>query len=151
MQLKKYEIKTYVTKEIYLRINQEATARNSTMAKVMRDSLAEYFLLREELANAIESPGSMGDSHSGKIIHTLLARTEERLLLTIECLQKQLIETLEQQQLLSTMIDLFYLELMKYLPQIPKELLANANAMAKERHNKWREKLKEGVFGCCRR
>ena len=53
------------------------------MAKVIRDSLTEYFLLREELASAIESPGNLGENHTGKIIHTLLSRTEERLVMTI--------------------------------------------------------------------
>jgi hypothetical protein len=137
MQLKKYEIKTYVTKETHQRVTKEAVIRKTTMARVIRDGLNEYFLLREELANAIETPGEIGDSHTGKIIHTLLARNEQRFAILIEGIEEQLSVAQGQLRFLITMIDQLYLNLMKYLPKIPKEIIDEINSEAKARHALW--------------
>lgn len=137
MQLKKYEIKAYVTKDIHQRISQEAANRNTTMANVIRDGIMQYFILREELATAIETPGSLGESHSGKIIHTLLTRTEERIAIMINQLEKHFLETQNRIQLITNMIDQFYLDLMRYLPNIPENMISSANEIARMRHNKW--------------
>ncbi|MCD6040238.1 MAG: hypothetical protein K0S27_1638 [Gammaproteobacteria bacterium] len=139
MQLKKYEIKTYVSKDIYQRVTQESLARRTTRAKIIRDGLSEYFLLREEMANAIETPGELGDHHTGKIIHTLLARTEERLKLIIDHLETQITETQTQLKTLTHKVDQFYFDLMHYLPRIPPELENHAKATAEARYRKWQE------------
>jgi hypothetical protein len=137
MQLLKYQIKTYVTKEIHERVAKEAMARNCTMGRIIRDGITEYFLLREELANAIESPGNIGDSHTGKIIHTLLARSEQRSALLIEQLEKRLVSVYEQLDFLITMIDRFYINLMQYLPEIADKLKNHAIISSKIRHTQW--------------
>lgn len=137
MSLKKYEIKTYATKDLYERVNQEATARRTTMARIMRDGLSEYFLLREEMANAISNPGTLGENHTGKIIHTLLARSEERLLLGLENIKQLIIRTQKQQEALITMLDQFYLDLMQFFPSIPRHTLSQAKALAIQRHQEW--------------
>ena len=69
-KLKHCEIKTYVNAADYQAVTSEALARRTSIAKVLRDCIREYFILRHDLANAIETPGVLGDSHSGKIIYT---------------------------------------------------------------------------------
>jgi hypothetical protein len=142
MQLKKYEIKSHVTKEMHQLVLKEAVARKATMSKIIRDCLTEYFLLREELANSIESPGEVGGPHTGRIIHTLLSRNEQRWSLLIEQLEKQIILVQEQMQLLITMIDQFYLSQMQFLPDIPKEMLEVSIILAKRRHKNWLAEIK---------
>ncbi len=143
MQLIKYQIKTYLSKELYQRVTQEAALRRTTLSKILRDGLMEYFILREEMASAIESPGQLGENHTGQIIHTLLARTEERVALIVNQLEKKLGATHADLRFLITMIDRFYFDLMQYLPKLPIELTQNALATAKMRHEKWRETIEK--------
>ncbi len=143
MQLKKYEIKTYVSKDIYQRVTQEALARRSTRAKIIRDGLSEYFLLREEMASAVESPGKLGENHTGKVIHTLLARTEERMKIIVDHLENKVVENNTQLITLITMVDRFYFDLMRYLPKLPTELMNQAIATAKIRYEQWQEEVKK--------
>jgi hypothetical protein len=110
---------------------------------VIRDGLSEYFLLREEMANAIESPGELGDNHTGKVIHTLLARTEERLKLIIDHLKSEVAKNHAQLKTLTHMVDRFYFDLMHYLPQLPTELANHARATAEARYIKWHEEIKK--------
>jgi hypothetical protein len=137
MQLKKYVIKTYVTKELYQCVLKEAVLRKATMAKIIRDGLDEYFQLREELANAIEIPGSIGESHTGKIIHTLLARSEQRTAILFEQLEKKIILSHDKLNFVINMIDRFYSDLMTLLPKLPDSLEQGAIALGNLRHKKW--------------
>lgn len=118
-------------------------ARRATRAKIIRDGLSEYFLLREEMANAVESPGELGEKHTGNVIHTLLARTEERLKLIVDHLEKKVVENDAQLKTLVIMVDRFYLELMHYLPKLPTELANHAMATAKARYERWQEEIKK--------
>ena len=73
----------------------------------------------------------------GKIIHILLARTEERIELVINDLEKKIEKTNQKLDLLVAMIDQFYLDLMQYFPQIPENFLTEAYGLAKLRHEEW--------------
>jgi hypothetical protein len=137
MKLKNYEIKAYVTKDLHERIRLEALARHTKMSMIIRESLTKYFLLQEELASVIETPGNLGESHNGKIIHTLLARTEERIEMIIKELEKKLEADHEKLRRLVLMIDQFYLDLMQYFPNIPQNFTKEASTLAKLRHEKW--------------
>jgi hypothetical protein len=143
MQLKKYEIKTYVSKDIYQRVTQEALTRRSTRAKIIRDGLSEYFLLREEMASAIESPDELSENHTGKVIHTLLARTEERIKLMIDHLENKVVKNDTQLKTLIIMVDRFYFELMQYLPKLPTELTSHAIATARVRYEQWQKEIEK--------
>jgi len=59
---KQSELKAYVTTEDYRRLEKEATNRDMSLSKTIRNCLVEYFALREELATAVEEPGELGEA-----------------------------------------------------------------------------------------
>jgi len=136
-KLKKYEIRSIVSSEEYQQIEKEASSRRSTIAKTVRDCLNEYMGLRAELATAMSHPGKPGEEHTGKIIHTLLARTEERIAATIEQVEERMSQLNDQMLMVMSMIDRHYYGMMMHLPEIPAELAESKVASAKRRHAKW--------------
>ncbi len=79
----------------------------------------------------------LGDEHTGKIIHTLLSRTEERIASTIQRLENRISELFDQNVVLTAMIDRMYLGIMQHLPELPAEVGEAAIASSKRRHEKW--------------
>src|SRR3989441_429793 len=79
----KQPIRTHLSAEERERLGQEATARGISISQCIRECLGEYFALRAEVATAFETPGRPGEPRTG-LIHTLLARTEARLVGTLE-------------------------------------------------------------------
>jgi hypothetical protein len=136
-KLLKHELRTFVNREDYKRVEREAGTRRASVAKTVRDCLTEYFNLREELATAMTEPGKAGEEHSGKIIHTLLARTEERIAVTIERLEERISQLYDQNLILTAMLDRLYLGVMIHLPEVPKDLADGALASANRRHMNW--------------
>src|SRR2546422_8948231 len=80
----KQPIRTHLSAEDQERLGQEATARGVSTSQCIRDCLREYFALRAEVATAFETPGGAGEPPTTGLIHTLLARTEGRLVATLE-------------------------------------------------------------------
>ncbi|MGE3920961.1 MAG: hypothetical protein AB7F64_08570 [Gammaproteobacteria bacterium] len=146
MSNRNYRINVCFTKEDYQLLNAESVSRNTNLAETIRDCLGEYLSLREELATAIEQPRKLGAPHSGKIIHVLLARSEERIAASLDRIDHAIAELNEKNALLRMMIDQFYFDLMQYLPEIPLELLATAKTRATTRHRKWRDKFRKDLF-----
>ena len=142
MKLQNYEIKINVTKDLYQRILQEASAKNSKMARVVRESVLQYFSLREELASSIEAPGDLGEDHNGKVIHTLLARTEARFELSISSLEEKLINMNDKLQFIISMVDRLCFDMMMYMPRLPENLVSEATARANFRYNEWMKAVK---------
>lgn len=136
-KLKKCEFRAYVTPEDYKLLERESISRKLSVSKTARDCLIEYFNLREELATTLQEPGKAGDNHTGKIIHTLLARTEERIAATIEKLEERISQLHDQNLLLTAMVDRMYMGLMQHLPEIPAEIADGVVASAKRRHAVW--------------
>ena len=77
------EVHSYLTPSDYRRLEQEAAARGASVSKCVADCLGEYFALRVEMASVVAAPGQLGEPHQG-LIHSLLARTEERLAATLK-------------------------------------------------------------------
>ena len=144
---KYHDVHVYLQQQDYPRLEQEASSRGISLSKTVRHCLLEYLHLRLELATAIETPGEVGDSQSGRIIHTLLARTEERIAATIEQQLQKVDELHDQVGVLNAMIDRLYLGLMQHLPEIPGELTEVTVASATRRHKKWIEATKKIVQG----
>ncbi|GEM_PF-5851904 len=138
-KLKRYELRAYVTPDVYHRLEKEMVSRGRdfTMSKTVRDCLMEYLNVREELATAFTAPGKSGEAHTGKIIHTLLARSEERLAATIEHQEERINELHDQMMVMTAMMDRLYVGVMQHLPEIPPELAKGAVASANRRHHKW--------------
>src|SRR5712692_3930611 len=95
-------VQTYIGVAEYWRLQREAAARGATISKCTADCLREYFALRTELATAIETPGEPGEPHQGTVIHSLLARSEERLVATLD---RRTTEVLGGLRLIQSMLD----------------------------------------------
>lgn len=134
---KKPEFRAYVSPDDHKRLEREAISRGVSLSKAARDCLMEYLHLREELATSLEEPGKAGEGHTGKIIHTLLARTEERIAATIEQLEDKISKLHDQNVVLTAMIDRLYMGLMQHLPEVPVDLAEGVVASAKRRHGLW--------------
>ena len=78
------EVHVYLAPEDYRRLRLEALARGVSLSKCAGDCLAEYFALRQEMATAFETPDQVGPLAPPRVIHVLLAQTEQRLVATLE-------------------------------------------------------------------
>lgn len=137
-KIKQHELRAYVKPADYRKIEQEAAARGGlSLSSTVRACLQEYLALKEELASSMNNAGQLGDEHSGKIIHTLLSRTEERVAATIEKLEERISDLSDQMMVMTAMIDRMYLGIMQHLPELPTELNDAAVASSKRRHQKW--------------
>lgn len=142
-KLKRQDVHVYLEYQDHRWLEDEAQNRRLSLSKTARDCLSEYASLRRELATALKQPGQAGDQQEGTIIHTLLARTEERLAVTIEQQTKRISELQDQLLVLTSMIDRMYLGIMQHLPEVPNELAKSAVAAAKRRHNKWLDSVEQ--------
>ena len=127
-------VQTYIAAAEYWRLQREAAARRATISKCTADCLREYFALRTELATAIETPGEPGEPHQGTVIHSLLARSEERLVATLD---RRTAEVLGELRRLSSMLDRLVLMYLIHTPEVPQELRDGAIASAKRRYTNY--------------
>ena len=133
-------VQTYIAAAEYWRLQREAAARRATISKCTADCLREYFALRTELAAAIETPGEPGEPHQGVIIHSLLARSEERLVATLDRRTAELLGELRRVQ---SMLDRLVLMYLLHTPEVPQELRAGAIASANRRYANYRQAVSE--------
>lgn len=136
-KIKQHELRAYVKPEEFQLMERESTARRLSLSRTVRVCLMEYLKLKEELATAMTDEGQLGDGHSGKIIHTLLARTEERVAATIQKLEGRISELYDQNLVMTAMMDRMYLGIMQHLPELPAEISEAAIASSRRRHEKW--------------
>ena len=78
------EVHAYLVAEDYRQLRLEAAARGVSLSRCAADCLAEYFTLRQEMATAFEMPDRAGTATPPRVIHVLLAQTEQRLVATLE-------------------------------------------------------------------
>ena len=131
------EIHSYVSVADYRRLKQEAAARGTTLSKCIADSLSEYVTLRMEMASVATSPGQLGEPHQG-LIHSLLARTEERLAATLEVQSDRTSELQGAVQVVEAMLDRLTLLYLIHTPELPDDLKDGAVATARRRYSNWR-------------
>jgi hypothetical protein len=137
-KIKQYELRSYVKPAEYKRIEQEAAARGGlSVSRTVRNCLLEYLSLKEELATAMTDAGKPGEEQTGRIIHTLLARTEERIGAAIEGVEERISGVHDQITILTAMLDRMYVGIMQHLPELPPELSEAAVASSKRRYEKW--------------
>lgn len=109
------------------------------MTACVGDCLREYFALRVEMASAVSVPGEAGDRHTG-LIHSILARTEQRLVATLDARAAQLGDDLQR---LEIMLDRLVFVYLLHTAEVPYELQAGAFASAKRRYANYRKFVRE--------
>jgi hypothetical protein len=129
-------VQTYLGLAEYGRLQREAAARGATISKCAADCLREYFALRAELATALETAGEPGDPHHGTIIHSILARSEERLVATRDARAAELREELRS---VKAMVDYLAFVYFCHTPQVPVEQREAALASGTRRHAHYRK------------
>jgi hypothetical protein len=120
-------------------LQQEAAARGLSMTACVGDILREYFALRVEMASAVALPGKPGERHTG-LIHSILARTEQRLAATIDARAIELGDRLER---LEIMLDRLVTIYLVHTPEVPPEMRDGAVASANRRYGLYRKFVKE--------
>jgi hypothetical protein len=135
-------VQTYLGLTEHGRLQREAAARGATISKCAADCLREYFALRAELATALEMAGEPGDPHHGAIIHSLLARSEERLVATFDGRSTEILRELRR---VSSMLDRLVQLYLAHTPEVPPELRDSAIASAKRRYASYQRAVTERV------
>lgn len=135
-------VQTYIGVTDYGRLHREAAARGATISKCAADCLREYFALRAELATALETAGEPGDPHHGAIIHSLLARSEERLVATFD---RRSTEILRELRRVNNMLDRLVQLYLAHTPEVPPELRDSAMASANRRYANYRRAVTEAL------
>ncbi len=138
----RHEIHSYVPLPDYQRLQQEAAARGASLSTCVADCLREYLALKAELAGVVEAPGALGEPHQG-LLHTLLARTEERLAATLDAHAERTAGLQATLRVLERMLDRLTLLYLTHTPEIPPEHRDEAVATAKRRYLKWRQAVEE--------
>ena len=109
------------------------------MTACVGDCLREYFALRTEMASAVAAPGKAGERHTG-LIHSILARTEQRLVATLDARATELRHELRR---LEIMLDRLVLAYLLHTPEVPRELQAGAWTSANRRYANYKKFVDE--------
>jgi len=109
------------------------------MTACVGDCLREYFALRTEMASAVTAPGKPRERHTG-LIHSILARTEQRLVATLDARTSELGHELRR---LEIMLDRLVLAYLLHTPEVPRELQAGAWTSANRRYANYRKFVDE--------
>jgi hypothetical protein len=133
------EVHAYLVPEDYRRLRLEALARGVSLSKCAGDCLAEYFALRQEMATAFETPDQIGPLAPPRVIHVLLAQTEQRLVATLERYGEDLTAVRAELAAVLAMLDRSHFTCLCYTPEMPAEARDRAYASGKLRVAAWRE------------
>src|SRR5438132_9572361 len=123
----------------YRQLQQEAAARGLSAMACARDCLREYFALRTEMASVVTAPGQPGERHTG-LIHSLLARTEERLAATLDA---HTVELIDEFRRIASMLDRLVLLYLLHTPEVAGELQEAAVASANRRYANYRQAVND--------
>jgi hypothetical protein len=97
------------------------------------DCLAEYFALRQEMAMAFETPDQAGTLTPPRVIHVLLAQTEQRLVASLERYGEELVAVRGELAAVLTMLDRSQFTYLCYTPEVPPEARDRAYASGQQR------------------
>jgi hypothetical protein len=132
------EVHAYLAPDNYRRLKLEAAARQVSLSQCVADCLGEYFALREEMATALETPDQTGEL-SRRVIHVLLAETEQRLVATFERYVDDLAAVRGGVDTLLAMADRAAFLALCQTPETPPAAEARALASAQRRFAHWRQ------------
>jgi hypothetical protein len=123
----------------YKRLQREASARNTTLSSYVRHAICEYLDLKHELAETLNADreSTSGGSRAPRIIHTLLARTEERVAATIDVQSERITRLREDVRTIAAMLDRAYLSYLAHTPEVEPDFRDAALTSAIRRHGSW--------------
>ena len=132
------EVHAYLPPEHHRRLKLEAAARQVSLSQCVADCLGEYFALRQEMATALETPDQTGDL-SRRVIHVLLAETEQRLVATFERYVDDLAAVRGGVDALLAMSDRAEFLALCQTPEVPPAAQDRALASGQRRFAHWRQ------------
>ena len=134
------EVHAYLAAEDYRRLRLEALARGVSLSRCAADCLAEYFALRREMATALEAetPEQLGTLAPSRVIHVLLAQTEQRLVATLDRYSEELGEVRTQVAAVLAMLDWAHFTYLCHSPEMPSEARDQAFGRGQQRLTTWR-------------
>jgi hypothetical protein len=132
------EVHAYLPPEQHRRLKLEAAARQVSLSQCVADCLGEYFALRQEMATALETPAQPGEL-SRRVIHVLLAETEQRLVATFERYVDDLAAVRGGVDALLAMSDRAEFLALCQTPEVPPAAQGRALASGQRRFAHWRQ------------
>jgi hypothetical protein len=132
------EVHAYLVPEDYRRLRLEALARGVSLSRCAAECLAEYFALRQEMATAFEAPDQPGRLTPPRVIHVLLAQTEQRLIATLERYGEDLTTVRAELAAVLAMLDRSQFTYLCYTPEMPPAARDRAYASGQQRFAAWR-------------
>jgi hypothetical protein len=143
------EVHAYLAAEDYRRLRLEALARGVSLSRCAADCLAEYFALRQEMATALEAepPIPAGSLAPARVIHVLLAQTEQRLVATLERYGDDLTAARAQLAAVLAMLDRSAFTYLCCMPEVPPAAQAWALMSGERRFANWRRAVTRMLTG----
>jgi hypothetical protein len=134
------EVHAYLAAEDYKRLRLEALARGVSLSRCAADCLAEYFALRREMATALgaETPEELDTLAPSRVIHVLLAQTEQRLVATLDRYSEGVMDIRSQVAAILAMLDRAHFTYLCHTPEMPLEARDQAFARGQQRWATWR-------------
>ena len=134
------EVHAYLAAEDYRRLRLEALARGVSLSRCAADCLAEYFALRQEMATALEAetPDQLRTLAPSRVIHVLLAQTEQRLVATLDRYADDLVAVRGEVAAVLAMLDRAQFLYLCHTPEVSPEARDQAFARAQQRWATWR-------------
>jgi hypothetical protein len=134
------EVHAYLAPEDYRRLRLEALARGVSLSRCAGDCLAEYFALRREMATALEAeaPEQLRTLAPSRVIHVLLAQTEQRLVATLEACGEDLTAVRAEVAAVLAMLDRSAFTFLCCTPEVPPPAQARAFMNGERRFADWR-------------
>jgi hypothetical protein len=136
-----FEFRCYAGPGLYERVLREAAARRVSVSECVRSDLSAYYAIQDELAGVVAVDQSPGARPGSRILHTLLAEMETRLVASMDR-QSSVFE--ESLRAVAWMIDRGLLMLLGKLEEgsngQPHRLLT-----AVQRHEAWRVVVQESL------
>jgi hypothetical protein len=143
MRLRKYEIRIYVSKNLYDSISLAAINRGTKMSQVAREKLTECSLPKKENVYPCNSDSQQQENQNNKTVTSSLTKIEKQLTKIISNIDPNPSFAQDHLKLLITMVDQFYFDTMEFFPNIPEKLTNAAASYAKQRHTQWLEKIRK--------
>lgn len=135
-----YELRCYAGIDLYERVLREAAARRMSVSQCVRMDLSDYYAIRDELIGAVQvAETKSGGDVSRRIMHTLLAEMETRI---VAGLDRQGSTFAESLNVIAWMIDAAVSSILCAFPD-DRPGVYQPRLTAGQRHQAWRTAVEE--------